>query len=59
MEKDYEAYFESLSEGDEVLSFAEFKEALSVKRIDTTAPEFSSQILLCTTVNAAKRTRHS
>lgn len=38
MEKEYEAYFESLSEGDEVLSFAEFKEALSVKRIDTTAP---------------------
>lgn len=28
MEKEYEAYFESLSEGDEVLSFAEFKEAL-------------------------------
>lgn len=40
MEKEYKEYFESLSEGDEVLSFAEFAEALSVKRIDTTAPEF-------------------
>ncbi|MED7790422.1 hypothetical protein TB147_03705 [Klebsiella aerogenes] len=40
MEKEYEEYFESLSEGDEVLSFAEFKEALSIRQIVTTAPEF-------------------
>lgn len=30
MEKEYEEYFESLAEGEEVLSFAEFVEAISV-----------------------------
>ncbi|HFZ2328057.1 hypothetical protein M4W13_07280 [Citrobacter cronae] len=29
MEKAYEEYFESLAKGEEALSFAEFKEALS------------------------------
>lgn len=29
MEKAYEEYFEGLAEGEEALSFAEFKEALS------------------------------
>ncbi len=29
MEKAYEEYFEELADGDEALSFAEFKEALS------------------------------
>lgn len=29
MEKEYEEYFESLAEGEEVLSFAEFVEAIS------------------------------
>lgn len=29
MDRAYEAYFESLAEGEEVLSFAEFSEALS------------------------------
>ncbi|MBJ9136992.1 hypothetical protein [Citrobacter farmeri] len=29
MEKAYEEYFEGLTEGEEALSFAEFKEALS------------------------------
>lgn len=29
MEKEYEEYFESLAEGEEALSFAEFLEAIS------------------------------
>lgn len=29
MEKEYEEYFESLAEGEEALSYAEFKQALS------------------------------
>lgn len=29
MEKEYEEYFESLAEGEEALSFAEFVEAIS------------------------------
>lgn len=31
MDKDYEEYFDSLAEGEEALSYAEFVEALSSK----------------------------
>ncbi|EPP7664371.1 hypothetical protein POX25_25845 [Klebsiella pneumoniae] len=39
MDQAYEEYFESLSEGEEALGFAEFTEALSSKPASTTSPD--------------------
>ncbi|EFO7858954.1 hypothetical protein HMI78_005198 [Salmonella enterica] len=39
MDRAYEVYFESLAEGEEVLSFAEFSEALSTPKLKGDADE--------------------